>query len=268
MPDHTSMPEMYLEHSFAEQLPGFYVPCQPAAAPRPELLQLNESLAEELGLAPSLDAVTAAKLFSGGRLPDTAQPIAQAYAGHQFGSFVPQLGDGRALLIGEVVDHQGHRRDIAFKGSGPTPFSRGGDGKAAVGPVLREYVIGEAMHALGIPTTRALAAVGTGERVFREQSLPGAILTRRPLPPTRLSTLVLNARLRQRLYVLQLAFTLSPALLVLLRFSRLVLPHSWRVVPWLRQVVCSRSLTTFSQSWRARFFATSASCRTFSRRCP
>ena len=105
-------------------------------------------------------------------------PLAQAYAGHQFGNFVPQLGDGRALLLGEVVDTHGARRDIALKGSGPTPFSRGGDGKAAVGPVLREYLIGEAMHALGIPTTRALAAVGTGESVYRERALPGAILTR------------------------------------------------------------------------------------------
>jgi serine/tyrosine/threonine adenylyltransferase len=111
-------------------------------------------------------------------VPIGAQPLAQAYAGHQFGGFVPQLGDGRALLLGEVIDRRGLRRDIALKGSGRTPFSRGGDGKAAVGPVLREYLIGEAMHALGIPTTRALAAVGTGESVRRSQSLPGAVLTR------------------------------------------------------------------------------------------
>ena len=111
-------------------------------------------------------------------MPSDAQPIAQAYAGHQFGNFVPQLGDGRALLLGEVLDQTGKRRDVALKGSGVTPFSRGGDGKAAVGPVLREYLIGEAMHALGIPTTRALAAVATGEHVMRERQLPGAVLTR------------------------------------------------------------------------------------------
>ncbi|MEM9659104.1 MAG: YdiU family protein, partial [Planctomycetota bacterium] len=118
------------------------------------------------------------RVFSGNELPRDARPIAQAYAGHQFGQFVPQLGDGRAVLIGEVIDRRGMRRDIALKGSGRTPFSRGGDGKAAVGPVLREYLIGEAMHALGIPTTRALAAVATGEPVMRDRSLPGAVLTR------------------------------------------------------------------------------------------
>jgi uncharacterized protein YdiU (UPF0061 family) len=130
-----------------------------------------------LGLADQDDEALAA-LFSGNILPDGAQPIAQAYAGHQFGQFNPQLGDGRALLIGEVIDHLGRRRDIAFKGSGRTPFSRRGDGKAAVGPMLREVLIGEAMQALGIPTTRALAVVATGEPVFRERTLPGAILTR------------------------------------------------------------------------------------------
>src|SRR5678815_4247257 len=112
------------------------------------------------------------------RCRDGAEPLAQAYAGHQFGGFSPQLGDGRAVLLGEVIDRQGRRRDIAFKGSGRTPFSRGGDGKAAVGPMLREVLIGEAMHALGIPTTRALAVVATGEPVLRETVLPGAVLTR------------------------------------------------------------------------------------------
>ena len=111
-------------------------------------------------------------------LPDGAEPLAQAYAGHQFGGFSPQLGDGRALLLGEVIDRQGRRRDIAFKGSGRTPFARGGDGKAAVGPMLREVLVGEAMHALGIPTTRALAVAATGEPVYRERALPGAVLTR------------------------------------------------------------------------------------------
>ena len=110
--------------------------------------------------------------------PEGAAPLAQAYAGHQFGGFSPQLGDGRALLLGEVLDRRGQRRDIQLKGSGPTPFSRSGDGRAALGPVLREYLLGEAMHALGIPTTRALAAVRTGEPVYREAALPGAVLTR------------------------------------------------------------------------------------------
>ena len=119
-----------------------------------------------------------AATFAGNALPDGAEPLAQAYAGHQFGGFSPQLGDGRALLLGEVIDRQGRRRDIAFKGSGRTPFARGGDGKAAVGPMLREVLIGEAMHALGIPTTRALAVAATGEPVYREQTLPGAVLTR------------------------------------------------------------------------------------------
>jgi len=117
-------------------------------------------------------------MFAGNTVPDGAEPLAQAYAGHQFGGFSPQLGDGRALLLGEVIDREGRRRDIALKGSGRTPFARGGDGKAAVGPMLREVLIGEAMHALGIPTTRALAVVATGEPVYREHVLPGAVLTR------------------------------------------------------------------------------------------
>lgn len=167
------------EHSYAEQLSGFYASLAPAGFSRPSLLQLNIELAEELGLDPEiLTPNVAEKVFSGSVLPRDAKPIAQAYAGHQFGHFVPQLGDGRALLLGEIFDRTGNRRDVALKGSGVTPFSRGGDGKAAVGPVLREYLLGEAMHALGIPTTRALAAVATGEPVMREQPLPGAVLTR------------------------------------------------------------------------------------------
>ena len=167
------------EHSYAEQLHGFFASVSPEQAPKPCVLQFNHPLADELGL--DLETLTmdvATRIFSGNELPLDAQPIAQAYAGHQFGGFVPQLGDGRALLLGEVIDRDGNRRDIALKGSGQTPFSRGGDGKAAVGPVLREYLIGESMHALGIPTTRALAAVATGEIVTRERPLPGAVLTR------------------------------------------------------------------------------------------
>jgi len=167
------------DNTYVRDLPGSYVPWQPVAVPAPRLLFLNDALAGELGLdAAALRSGDAAALFAGNVLPDGAEPIAQAYAGHQFGGFSPQLGDGRALLLGEVVDRTGRRRDIAFKGSGRTPFSRGGDGKAAVGPMLREVLIGEAMHALGIPTTRALAVAATGEPVQRETVLPGAVLTR------------------------------------------------------------------------------------------
>ena len=167
------------DNSYARELPGCYVawPPQPVRAPR--LLFLNEPLALELGLPPEpLRGEAGVRWFSGCELPDGAEPIAQAYAGHQFGGFSPQLGDGRALLIGELIDRHGRRRDLAFKGSGRTPFSRGGDGKAAVGPMLREVLIGESMHALGIPTTRALAVAATGEVVLREAKLPGAVLTR------------------------------------------------------------------------------------------
>ena len=167
------------DNSYARELPGFYVDWPPAPARAPRLLFLNEALAEELGLpVPALREAAGLRWFSGNELPPGAQPIAQAYAGHQFGGFSPQLGDGRALLIGELLDRHGRRRDLAFKGSGRTPFSRGGDGKAAVGPMLREVLIGEAMHALGIPTTRALAVAATGEEVRRETTLPGAVLTR------------------------------------------------------------------------------------------
>ena len=167
------------DNSYARDLPGFYVRWEPATVPAPRLLFFNRPLAEELRLdAQALAGDEGAAVFAGNRLPAGAEPLAQAYAGHQFGGFSPQLGDGRALLVGEVIDRQGQRRDIAFKGSGRTPFSRGGDGKAAVGPMLREVLVGEAMHALGIPTTRALAVAATGEEVYRERTLPGAVLTR------------------------------------------------------------------------------------------
>lgn len=170
---------LQFDNSYARDLEGLYVPWKAAGVPQPKLIKLNRALAEELGLdADALDSEEGSRIFSGNQLPEGIKTIAQAYAGHQFGGFSPQLGDGRALLLGEVIDKHGQRRDIAFKGSGRTPFSRGGDGKAALGPVLREYIIGEAMHALGIPTTRALAAVTTGEFVRRERNLPGAVLTR------------------------------------------------------------------------------------------
>ena len=145
----------------------------------PELLLLNCSLAGDLGIDTGWAATTeGVSTFAGNHIPDGAAPLSQVYSGHQFGGWNPQLGDGRAVLLGEVIDEYGNRRDIQLKGSGRTPYSRGGDGRAWIGPVLREFVVSEAMHALGIPTTRALAAVATGEMVHRESALPGAVLTR------------------------------------------------------------------------------------------
>ena len=182
------------DNTYARELEGFYVPWKATQVARPRLVKLNRELAEELGLdADALDSDVGARIFAGNEPPEGAVPLAQAYAGHQFGGFSPQLGDGRALLLGEVIDRNGRRRDIQLKGSGPTPFSRNGDGRAALGPVLREYLIGEAMHALGIPTTRALAAVLTGEPVFRESALPGAVLTRVAASHIRVGTFQLFA---------------------------------------------------------------------------
>ncbi|MBM79742.1 MAG: hypothetical protein CMJ78_04000 [Planctomycetaceae bacterium] len=201
-----SLIDFPLEETFAERMPGFYAACPPASVPEPSLLQFNYALADELGFETEpADSNTLAAILSGNELPESINPIAQAYAGHQFGGFVPQLGDGRAHLLGEVVDLNGQRRDIALKGSGRTPFSRGGDGKAAVGPVLREYIIGEAMHALGIPTTRALAAVATGETVMREGQLPGAVLTRVAASHIRVGTFEFFAARRRFDEVRQLA---------------------------------------------------------------
>ena len=170
--------DLNFDNTYFDQLEGLYVPIEPTAFPRPELLVLNEGLAESLGLdAAALRAGSAG--WFGGRPPEGASPLAQAYAGHQFGGFSPQLGDGRAVLLGELVGPDGQRRDLQLKGSGRTPFSRGGDGRATLGPVLREYLMSEAMHALGVPTTRALAALSTGERVRRQEGpLPGALLVR------------------------------------------------------------------------------------------
>ena len=167
------------QNSYARLPERFYARLPPTPVAAPRLLQLNLALATELGLdAAALATEAGVQVLAGNLVPPGAEPLAQAYAGHQFGHFNPQLGDGRAILLGEVVTPGGHRRDLQLKGSGPTPWSRGGDGRAAVGPVLREYLVSEAMHALGIPTTRALAAVATGEEVFREIPVPGAVLTR------------------------------------------------------------------------------------------
>jgi serine/tyrosine/threonine adenylyltransferase len=167
------------DNSYAERLEGMYAPVEPTQVAAPRVIKFNTELADLLGLdVADLDEAAKAALFSGNVVPTGASPLAMAYAGHQFGHFVPQLGDGRAILLGEVIDRNGVRRDIQLKGPGRTPFSRRGDGRAALGPVLREYVVSEAMHGLGIPATRALAAVLTGERVQRETGMPGAVFTR------------------------------------------------------------------------------------------
>ena len=187
-------PTFNFDNSFARDLDGFSVSCRAEPAVAPKLLQLNHALAKELGLDPlALDSEMGLAIFSGNLTPEDSEPLAQAYAGHQFGGFVSQLGDGRALLLGEVIDSRQQRRDIQLKGSGRTPFSRSGDGRAALGPVLREYLIGEGMHALGVPTTRALAAVSTGDAVYREIPLPGAILTRVAASHIRIGTFEFGA---------------------------------------------------------------------------
>ena len=187
-------PLFNFDNTFSQNLEGFFVNCQPEPASAPKLLQFNHELADELGLdSVALDSKIGLEIFSGNVIPQGSEPLAQGYAGHQFGGFSPQLGDGRAILLGEVIDTLKQRRDIQLKGSGRTPFSRGGDGKAALGSVLREYLIGEGMHALGIPTTRALAAVTTGDDVYRETPLPGAVLTRVAASHIRIGTFEFGA---------------------------------------------------------------------------
>jgi uncharacterized protein YdiU (UPF0061 family) len=177
-------PRFELDDSYARDLVGLYEPWVPVPVADPSLLVLNEELAAELGLDPAaLRSADGLALLAGNAVPEGVTTLAQAYAGHQFGGYSPRLGDGRALLLGEFVGDDGARRDLHLKGSGRTPFARGGDGRAAVGPMLREYLIGEAMHALGIPTTRALAVVATGEAIVREVDgrhtpVPGAVLAR------------------------------------------------------------------------------------------
>ncbi len=199
-------PLFALDNSYARELEGLCVPWRASPAPAPRLLALNEALATELGVeADALRAPDGVAVLVGNATPAGASPVAQAYAGHQFGGFSPRLGDGRALLIGEVIDVCGRRRDLHLKGSGRTPFARGGDGKAAVGPMLREYVISESMHALGIPTTRALAVVATGEHVARETLLPGAVLARIAASHIRVGTFQYAAAGGDRVLVRRLA---------------------------------------------------------------
>ncbi|MGY1856934.1 protein adenylyltransferase SelO [Modestobacter sp. SYSU DS0290] len=172
-------PTVRLDDRFARELPELALPWQAEQAPAPALLVLNEELAGELGLDVDwLRSPEGVRFLVGNAVPEGAHPVAQAYSGHQFGNYSPRLGDGRALLLGELVDDGGRPRDLHLKGSGRTPFARGGDGLAAVGPMLREYVVSEAMHALGIPTTRSLAVTATGRDVRRETLLPGAVLAR------------------------------------------------------------------------------------------
>ncbi len=172
-------PAVAFDNSYARLPDRFYAKLKPKPVKEPALIALNDPLAVELGIDPaSLNSPESIAALAGNAVLEGSDPLAMAYAGHQFGGWSPQLGDGRALLLGEVIDKNGTRRDIQLKGSGPTPFSRMGDGRAWLGPVLREYIVSEAMAALGVPTTRALAAVATGEQVAREQVLPGAILTR------------------------------------------------------------------------------------------
>ncbi len=188
-----NLPEKFAGLTFSNRyarLPGhFYVRLNPTPVRAPALIKVNHRLAGELGLdVIALESSDGIAMLAGNAIPPGAEPLAQAYAGHQFGYFNPQLGDGRAILLGEVVDRNGRPRDIQLKGAGPTPFSRNGDGRAAVGPVVREYIVSEAMHALGIKTTRALAAVTTGETVYRETPLPGAVLTRVAASHVRIGT--------------------------------------------------------------------------------
>ncbi len=172
-------PAIAFDNTYAALPERFYTRQNPDPVRAPELMMLNAPLAEELGIDPELlRSPKGVSWLAGNTVPDGAAPLAQVYAGHQFGGFSPQLGDGRALLIGEVLDRSGQRRDLQLKGSGRTPYSRMGDGRAWIGPVLREFIVSEAMHALGVPTTRALAAVATGDTVIRETPLPGGVLTR------------------------------------------------------------------------------------------
>ena len=193
-------------NSYADNLIGLYKESKSDSVPSPKMLLFNYELAEELNLDPfTFSSDDGLSIFSGNKIPPESTPIAQAYAGHQFGHFNPELGDGRALLLGEILDINNCLRDIQLKGSGPTPFSRRGDGKSALGPVLREYLISESMHALGIPSTRSLAAVSTGEYVEREDRLQGGILTRVSSSHIRIGTFEYASQLENKNMLKQLA---------------------------------------------------------------
>jgi uncharacterized protein YdiU (UPF0061 family) len=203
----TETPPLTLEHRFADALPELCVPWEGATVADPELIVLNDALAADLGLdAATLRTTEGVGWLVGAAAPEGALPVAQAYAGHQFGGYSPRLGDGRALLLGELVAPDGSLRDLHLKGSGRTPFARGGDGKAALGPMLREYVVSEAMAALGIPTTRSLAVTTTGEAVRRDPGpLPGAVLARTAASHLRVGTFQYAAALGDREVLARLA---------------------------------------------------------------
>jgi uncharacterized protein YdiU (UPF0061 family) len=206
VPPVVAPPLFAFDNSLVRDLEGLFVPWQGDEAPEPRLVVLNEALAAELGVdADALRSPEGLAALTGSVAPEGAEPVALAYAGHQFGGYSPRLGDGRALLLGEVLDGEGRRVDVHLKGSGRTPFARGGDGKAALGPMLREYVISEALHALGIPTTRSLAVVATGERIARDTFLPGAVLTRVAASHLRVGTFQYAASLEDRSVLRRLA---------------------------------------------------------------
>jgi uncharacterized protein YdiU (UPF0061 family) len=251
-----------LIHSYAELPARLYAHTTPTAVAHPELVVFNTRLAEELGLQPGLVEPSAAAMFSGNQLPEDANPIAMAYAGHQFGSFVPQLGDGRAILLGEIRGRDGALHDLQLKGAGRTPYSRGGDGRAALGPMLREYLISEAMHFLRIPTTRSLAVVKTGEPVFREEALPGAILARVAASHVRVGTFqYLAARADEEAiralldYVISRHFpaareTAVPALAVLEAVAQrqAVLIADWLTVGFIHGVMNTDNMAIFGET--------------------
>lgn len=194
------------EHSYRQLPASCFENCQPTAVRSPQYLAFNQSLAAELGLPERFWGTDEGlALFSGNQLPDWTMPLAQAYAGHQFANYVPRLGDGRAMLLAELRNKEGKLFDLQLKGAGRTPYSRNGDGRSAIGPVIREYLVSEAMYALGVPTTRALAAVSTGEQVFRDEALPGAILTRVASSHIRIGTMQYAASQQDPAVIQQLA---------------------------------------------------------------
>lgn len=227
------------DNSYSRLPDRFFTRLDPVPVKEPRLIAFNDALAARLGLDPGTSEEMALA-FAGNRPPEGATPLAQAYAGHQFGGFSPQLGDGRANLLGEVLDDQGNRWDIQLKGSGPTPYSRMGDGRAWLGPVLREYVVSEAMHALGIPTSRALAAVTTGEPVYREAgALPGAILTRVAASHIRVGTFQYFAARRD-----------LPGLKALFEYARARHAPEAETPAQLLEIVCERQAQLVAQ-WMA-----------------
>jgi uncharacterized protein YdiU (UPF0061 family) len=235
-----------------------YARLTPTPVRRPCLVQLNAALAEAVGLETAwLASGEGTAVLAGNHVPAWADPLAMAYAGHQFGQFVPQLGDGRAILLGELLGRDGTRRDLQLKGAGRTPFSRRGDGRAALGPVLREYILSEAMHALGIPTTRALAVVTTGEPVVRETVLPGAVLTRVAASHLRIGTfeycaargdhealtLLVEYAIARHYPALQASPTPALALLAAVREAHAALVAQWMQVGFIHGVMNTDNMT-------------------------